>query len=111
MFFPFRVDTVIVLDHTKCEGKIHLSKEQKRVEELGGEGLMIRKPKSTYVNGRSNTLLKIKTFHDAEVKTIFTKRCQKYIALDQESGVSSENCLRLTRRKTFLQMAPNVITC
>ena len=59
--------TVVVLEHTKCEGKAHLLKEQKRVEGLGGEGLMIRKPKSTYVNGRSNTLLKIKTFHDAEV--------------------------------------------
>ena len=48
-----------------------MKKELKRVEGLGGEGLMIRQPKSKYVNGRSSTLLKIKTFHDAEVRISF----------------------------------------
>ncbi len=33
---------------------------------LGGEGLMLRQPGSSYEVGRSFTLLKIKTFHDAE---------------------------------------------
>ncbi|MEM9070372.1 MAG: DNA ligase, partial [Myxococcota bacterium] len=49
-----------------CEGLAHLRKELARVEGLGGEGLMLRKPGSKYVAGRSSTLLKVKTFHDAE---------------------------------------------
>ena len=40
------------------------------VEALGGEGLMLRQPKSLYAVGRSNTLLKVKTFHDAEATVI-----------------------------------------
>ena len=60
--------TAELLAHTKCDGADSLKKELKKVEGLGGEGLMIRQPKSKYVNGRSNTLLKIKTFHDAEVR-------------------------------------------
>ena len=58
-----------MLEHEVCKGKNHLQEELERVEALGGEGLMIRDPKSAYVNGRSHTLLKIKTFHDAEVCT------------------------------------------
>ena len=58
---------VHVLEHEKCRGVQHLKEELKRVEGKGGEGLMIREPKSTYENRMSNTLLKIKTFHDAEV--------------------------------------------
>ena len=63
--------TAEVLEHTKCSGAAELKKELKRVEGLGGEGLMIRQPKSKYVNGRSSTLLKIKTFHDAEVRILW----------------------------------------
>ena len=44
--------------------------ELKRVEGLGGEGVMIREPRSKYVGSRSHTLLKLKTFHDAEVGNI-----------------------------------------
>jgi DNA ligase 1 len=40
--------------------------ELKAVETLGGEGLMLRKPGSMYEGNRSSTLLKVKTFYDAE---------------------------------------------
>lgn len=36
------------------------------MEELGGEGLMLRKAGSLYVGGRSTTLLKVKSFVDDE---------------------------------------------
>jgi len=36
------------------------------VRELGGEGLMLRKPQSTYERTRSTSLLKVKKFLDAE---------------------------------------------
>ena len=42
--------------------------ELERVEKLGGEGVMIREPGSKYVGSRSKTLLKLKSFHDAEVR-------------------------------------------
>lgn len=53
-------------EHQRCQGLPQLREELARVEALGGEGLMLRQPGSVYEVGRSSTLLKIKTFHDAE---------------------------------------------
>jgi DNA ligase 1 len=53
-------------EHQRCRGLPQLREELARVEALGGEGLMLRQPGSVYEVGRSFTLLKIKTFHDAE---------------------------------------------
>jgi DNA ligase-1 len=50
----------------RCRGLDSLRAELARIEALGGEGLMLRQPGSKYVAGRSATLLKVKTFHDAE---------------------------------------------
>ena len=36
----------------------------------GGEGLMLRQPGSCYEADRSSTLLKVKTFHDAEAVVV-----------------------------------------
>jgi DNA ligase-1 len=58
------------LDHVVCEGFDHLRAELARVEALGGEGLMLRRPRSPYEPGRSSSLLKVKTFHDAEARVI-----------------------------------------
>lgn len=55
-----------VLYQSICEGADSLRKELARIEALGGEGLMLRQPDSRYEFGRSSTLLKVKTFHDAE---------------------------------------------
>lgn len=54
------------LAHIPCKGEKHLRDELARIEGLGGEGLMLRQPESKYVAGRSTSLLKVKTFHDAE---------------------------------------------
>lgn len=56
--------------HQRCDGVDHLREELARVEALGGEGLMLRKPGSKYEAGRSSTLLKVKSFHDAEAVVI-----------------------------------------
>ncbi|NVB85557.1 MAG: DNA ligase [Kofleriaceae bacterium] len=58
------------LDHVVCQGVDHLREELSRVEGLGGEGLMLRRPRSMYEVGRSTSLLKVKTFHDAEATVI-----------------------------------------
>ena len=54
----------------RCKGVDHLKEELNRIEQLGGEGLMLRRPKSEYEIGRSSTLLKVKSFHDAEALII-----------------------------------------
>ncbi|MBS2002570.1 MAG: DNA ligase [Cyanobacteria bacterium SZAS LIN-5] len=56
--------------HERCKGTDHLREELARVEELGGEGLMLRKPSSKYEIGRSFSLLKVKSMHDAEARVI-----------------------------------------
>lgn len=57
-------------EHAVCRDVEHLRAELQRIESLGGEGLMLREPGSKYVPGRSTTLLKVKTFHDAEAEVI-----------------------------------------
>jgi DNA ligase-1 len=59
-----------VLAHTRCEGPDALVAELARIEGLGGEGLMLRQPGSRYVGGRSDSLLKVKTFFDAEARVL-----------------------------------------
>lgn len=65
--FHFSVPYAYALEHEVCRGKDHAFEELKRVEGLGGEGVMLREPRSVYVGSRSHTLLKLKSFHDAEV--------------------------------------------
>ncbi len=59
-----------VLEHRVCKGHDDLESELTRIEELGGEGLMLRRPGSRYVAGRSDTLLKVKTFLDTEARIV-----------------------------------------
>jgi DNA ligase 1 len=59
-----------LLDQELYKGVGHLREELARVESLGGEGLMLRQPGSRYEAGRSNTLLKVKTFHDADGRVV-----------------------------------------
>ncbi len=61
---------VRVLYQVSCDGDDHLRKELARVEALGGEGLMFRRPGSKYESGRSHTLLKVKRFHDADAVVV-----------------------------------------
>ena len=57
-------------EHARCRDLENLRAELARLEALGGEGLMLRQPGSKYVAGRSTTLLKVKTFHDAEALVV-----------------------------------------
>lgn len=56
--------------HELCRGVAHMREELRRVEEQGGEGLMMRRPGSHYEVGRSYTLLKVKSFHDDEARVV-----------------------------------------
>jgi DNA ligase-1 len=67
-----RIGSEFVLphEHERCLNLEHLRTELARVESLGGEGLMLRQPCSKYEPGRSTTLLKVKTFHDADAVVV-----------------------------------------
>ena len=56
--------------HEICRDVAALRTELSRIESLGGEGLMLRKPGSKYEAGRSSTLLKVKSFLDADAVVI-----------------------------------------
>ncbi|KAJ3047294.1 hypothetical protein HK097_011659 [Rhizophlyctis rosea] len=62
--------TIVIVDHTKCKGSDHVKELLEEVEEKGGEGLMLRKPGSLYEGKRSGTLLKVKSFFDAEAEVV-----------------------------------------
>ena len=59
-----------VLHQERCRGLQHLREELSRITSLGGEGLMLRQPGSRYEVGRSNTLLKAKTFAEVDAQVI-----------------------------------------
>ena len=58
------------LGQTVCQNRKHLEDVLTRIEALGGEGLMLRRPGSLYVPRRSDTLLKVKSFLDCEASVI-----------------------------------------
>ena len=66
----FRPPYLSAHEHAICTDLDHLRAELARIEALGGEGLMLRQPESRYEVGRSLTLLKVKTFHDAEARVL-----------------------------------------
>jgi DNA ligase 1 len=57
-------------EHAVCRDLDCLRAELARIESLGGEGLMLRQPSSSYHAGRSATLLKVKSFRDADATVI-----------------------------------------
>ncbi|EIN04603.1 hypothetical protein PUNSTDRAFT_92533 [Punctularia strigosozonata HHB-11173 SS5] len=59
-----------VVKHERAESREHVMSKLEEVERLGGEGLMLRKPGSLYEGRRSSTLLKIKSFYDAEARVV-----------------------------------------
>lgn len=59
-----------VLGQTVCRDRRHLAAELARIEQQGGEGLMLRQPGSLYVPARSATLLKLKSFRDCEATVV-----------------------------------------
>jgi len=67
---PLKASHLRPHEQQRCQGIGHLRQELTRLEALGAEGLMMRRAGSRYEVGRSSTLLKVKTFHDAEAKVI-----------------------------------------
>lgn len=76
--------------HEVCSSTAHLQRELARIETLGGEGVMLRAASSSYATGRSSTLLKVKTMHDAEGKVIAHEATSILVqALGDSNGVGA----------------------
>lgn len=63
-----------VLPQRRCTGHADLLEQLASVEHQGGEGVMLRQPGSAYERKRSGTLLKVKTFQDAEAVVVGYER-------------------------------------
>lgn len=57
-----------VIPQQICSGEAHLKAFLAQVEQLGGEGVVVRNPVLSYHTGRSHSSLKVKSFQDAECK-------------------------------------------
>lgn len=63
-------DHAFVIAHRPVKNHEHLSRELKRIEALGGEGIMLRRRGSAYTTGTSRDILKVKTHSDMEAVVI-----------------------------------------
>jgi len=70
LFKNCKSSNIVVVEHKKCEDQMELKRQLEVTEKIGGEGLMLRQPKSKYVGSRSDTLLKVKSFFDTEAKVL-----------------------------------------
>jgi DNA ligase-1 len=59
-----------VIEQKKVADNRALQAELERVEKLGGEGLIVRRPDTLYARGRSRDILKVKSFYDTEAVVI-----------------------------------------
>ncbi|KAJ3737293.1 hypothetical protein DFJ43DRAFT_987910 [Lentinula guzmanii] len=89
-------DKVLVVEQEKAKSRQHVLDKLKEVESLGGEGLMLRKPGSLYEGKRSSTLLKIKSFYDAEAVVTGYKAGK-----GRNAGVTGALKCKMASGKTF----------
>jgi DNA ligase-1 len=63
-------EMIKLVEQVRVQGRDEIDRHFKRIVEGGGEGIMIRKPDSMYINGRSEHLLKMKEIMDSECEVI-----------------------------------------
>lgn len=59
-----------VIEHFPVVDNAHLKEDLRRIEQLGGEGIILRRPGSPYSKGRSRDILKVKSYADQEAVVI-----------------------------------------
>lgn len=62
--YAFIIEQIPVRNLDALQSELH------RIEELGGEGLIVRKPNALYATGRNPEILKVKNYQDAEATVI-----------------------------------------
>lgn len=63
-------DYAFVVPQKLIKNQDELQEELQKVESLGGEGLMVRRPDSPYAPGRNSEILKVKSYQDSEAVII-----------------------------------------
>lgn len=63
-------DNAFVIEHRPAGSHAHVSEALKRIEALGGEGLILRRRGSAYATGRSQDILKVKNYADMEAVVV-----------------------------------------
>jgi len=64
------VPFIQAVEQVHCTSPRHLNEMREQIAQLGGEGVMLRAPKSAYELRRSDKLLKVKSFQDTEAKIV-----------------------------------------
>jgi len=59
-----------IIPQIPVRDQAHLQQELERIERLGGEGLIVRRPDARYSAGRSMEILKVKSHQDAEATVL-----------------------------------------
>ncbi len=59
-----------VIPQIPLRDQAQLQQELQRVENLDGEGLIVRKPEALYAAGRSTEILKVKNYQDTEARVL-----------------------------------------
>jgi len=69
-FSKNQTEHAFVIPQNQIESNDALQKELQRVESQGGEGLIVRKPDTIYIKGRSPEILKVKSYLDTEAVVV-----------------------------------------
>lgn len=59
-----------VVPHSLVSSNVQIIEKLDKIERQGGEGVMLRVANASYKSGRSNTLIKLKSYSDAEAMVI-----------------------------------------
>ena len=59
-----------VIEHSPVKSREFLERQLDRIEKMGGEGLILRRPDASYTVGRSRDVLKVKSFDDTEARVV-----------------------------------------
>lgn len=65
-FSQHHADYAFIIPQKPVKSKEAMEEELRRVESLGGEGLIVRSPDALYAKGRDDTILKVKSYRDME---------------------------------------------
>ena len=77
---PFESKYLHVIEQIKIRDALHVKTFNKKVLDLGGEGIVVRDGSIAYINKRTSKALKIKPFTDAECRVVgYTKGKGKYL--------------------------------
>jgi DNA ligase-1 len=76
---PYLGSHIQLIKQIKIKDKVHLQNFLNSIEDKGGEGVVVRDPRTSYIGKRTNKALKVKSFFDTECIVIgYTKEKGKY---------------------------------